>query len=152
MVVIEHYCFVFGDFPFFVFFLKDLLILCMYLFCLVYMCVPRVCAWCLKGSEDDVGCKLSCECLRLNPGLLQEQQVLLDTEPSLQHGRLQHGRLQHCYCYSEGIFEENWAGEQDKFRIIRELGSWAAMRAVLSIIRHLSPSRHSVSLCWHFSH
>lgn len=33
------------------------------------------------------------------------------------------------------FFEQNWAGEQDKFSIIRELGGWTATRAVLSITR-----------------
>lgn len=50
-------------------------------------------AWSLQMAEDAIkslggralnGCKTTCECLEPNPGLLQEQRILLTPEPSFQ--------------------------------------------------------------------
>ena len=55
--------------------------------------VYHVCAWCLRRSEDGIrspgtgvksGCESPCGCWVLKLGPLQEQHVLLSTEPSLQ--------------------------------------------------------------------
>ena len=60
--------------------------LCACIFC-------RVCALCPQKSEDGMGspgpgvrdsCRLLCGCWELNPGPMEEQPVLLTTEPSLQ--------------------------------------------------------------------
>jgi len=64
---------------------------CFYLY--VCMHVHPVCAWCLRRSEEGIrspgtgdkeGCEPPCGFWELNLGPLQEQQVLLTTEPSLQ--------------------------------------------------------------------
>lgn len=41
----------------------------------------------IGSSETGImdGCEPACGCRKLNPGLLQEHQVLLTTEPRLQH-------------------------------------------------------------------
>lgn len=58
----------------------------------IYVCIP--CVWLVPkmlekgirspGNEVIDGCKPPYRCGELNPGLLQEQQVLLNTDPSLQ--------------------------------------------------------------------
>jgi hypothetical protein len=58
-----------------------------------YMPVPHMLAWCLQRLQADTelprtavmdGCESPCGCWELTAGPLQEQQVLLISEPSLQ--------------------------------------------------------------------
>jgi hypothetical protein len=59
----------------------------------IHVFISCVCVWYLWRSEESIGppgtdvkdgCELSCECLELNTGPIQEQQVLLTAESSLQ--------------------------------------------------------------------
>lgn len=53
------------------------------------MCVHHMCFWCLEKQEEGIGCpgvckegrKSHCVCWHPNPGPLQEQPVLLISEP-----------------------------------------------------------------------
>jgi hypothetical protein len=63
----------------------------MSVFAYLYVVCNR-CAWCLQRPKEGIrfvtrvtnGCELPCGCWELNPGLQEEEPVLLTTEPSLQ--------------------------------------------------------------------
>ena len=50
----------------------------------MYICVPGACRVPVKARRVTDGCQLPHKCWEQNPGPLQQQPVLLTTEPSLQ--------------------------------------------------------------------
>ena len=68
-------------FIFYLFIFNFLFILCTLVFCL-HVCLCKGVQSHGTGATDS--CKLPCGCWDLNPGPLEEQPVLLTTEPSLQ--------------------------------------------------------------------